>query len=119
MSKPLDEFGALVIEHLRDSGFEFIDMMELKKWKAPDLRETQRAFAGLKPEARTAAKRAAQAAIDHAVHEFLFNLFEACESGRIELKVSGKHLHKLSDGFHGELFTKSGWIARFSQYDET
>lgn len=115
----LDLFGALVMRHLRDSGFEFVDGLVVGRWKAPKVRGLQSGLLEADADCRDLAVRAARSAIDYAVHEFLFSLHEACERGDMEIKVRGKDIVALSDGLQGEPYTDEGWQARFSKYGES
>ncbi len=118
MSKELDAIGKLIMERLRDSGFSFADGLVSGHWKAPRLGGLQSDLAAADDECRELAVRCTRVAIDHAVHDFLFALHEACEAGEISVSMGGKDVEELSDGLQGELFTEDGWQARFSRYGE-
>lgn len=119
MANELDVLGELVMKHLRDEGFDFFDRLEKGEWKSPGLLALQRELGELDAAGRQVARRAARAAMDHAVHEFLFSLHEACEAGNVEVRINGREVTDLSDGLHGELFTDDGWQSRLSAYGES
>jgi hypothetical protein len=58
--------------------------------------------------------------ITGALHDLLFNLIEENHfADRIKLLVDNYDAVKISDGLHGEQFSKDGWIEKFSAYKET
>jgi len=116
--KDLDRFGTLVMEKLRDESISFVEGLLEQHWKAPKLKKLQRDVNKLEPKEREIVLRAARAAIDTGIHSFLFALQEAMENGQMAVLVNGKSIAEQTDGLHGELFTPTGWQARFSQYGE-
>ena len=111
----LDKAGAFLIGHLRDRAIRYAEGLLAKKWKAPAVADLQARAAALTPEQAAIARSVTAAAIDAALHDFLFALSEASafQEG-IELRCDGVNVAPLSDGLQGELYGDTGWIARFS-----
>ena len=110
----LDKFGQFIVEHLRDSGIDFGDILLKKQWKAPALQNIQKELGNLSDHQKTIIHKAIVLTIDHAIHDFLFALQETDD---IQISVNGKNIVELSDGIHGESYTEDGWNARFSKFE--
>ena len=116
---PLDQFGAFVMEKLRDPGIDHFDGLLAKRWKAPALKKLQRELGALTNARKAVVRQAFVESMDEAIHAFLFALAEESESGgAVRVRVRGKDVASLSDGLQGELFTEEGWFARFSAHGE-
>ena|SRR5688572_1879795 len=116
---PLDTFGRFVMVHLRDRGIDHLEGLLSGHWKAPSLKKLQKALLRLPQGERALVRRAFVAALDSAVHDFLFALQEETDGGgAVVARVRGKNVATLSDGLQGELFTEDGWYARFSAHGE-
>jgi hypothetical protein len=64
-------------------------------------------------------QRCVVAALDHALHDFLFKLQEQADfEHAIEVRVHGENVENLGEGLHYELLGPDGWRARFSRYGE-
>ncbi len=63
-------------------------------------------------------KTAVISTIDSAIHDFLFALQEQADfDNTIQIFVNGNNIVEMSDGIHGESFSKEGWNAKFSKYE--
>lgn len=115
----LDGFGKFLMINLRDRAIGFHDALERGEWRAPSLRMLQRRFRTLTVSQRAIVRRALVEAVDHAIHDFLFQVQEVADNsirGGVEVRVKGRNVAELSDGLHGEPFGRGGWQARFSAY---
>ena len=114
---PLDVFGKLVTERLRDAALEKFDSLSHGKLKAPSLRSLQVALASLKPRERDIFRRCLVSSVDSAIHDLLFSLQEGeYEGTSVQVIVGGSDVNELSDGLHGEPYGDEGWISRFSKF---
>lgn len=117
MLEPLDKFGKLVVEELRDRSIDYFDAASVGHWKAPALQQLQADLSTFAPEEHAIARRALIAALDAGIHGFLFALVEGHDRHReMTVIVDGQDVVAQSDGLHGELWARDGWIARFSKY---
>ncbi len=119
MASPLDIFGKLVMRYLRDESFNYFEKLTLNHWKDESSKTLQKKLELFTKEEIEILRLCVRNSVDTGIHSFLFNLYEECERGNLDLKVKGESIHKLSDGFHGELFSEEGWINRFSKFEKT
>jgi hypothetical protein len=118
-SRCLDKFGRLITERLRDRGLEHFEFLAKKKWKAPGTQALQDAVAALGKKEQELVRRCLRAALDSAIHDFLFTLQEGGFRGsEIAFLVDGTNVAEASDGIHAEQFGKQGWFARHSKFGE-
>lgn len=115
--QPIDKFGKLIVEKLRDQSLEYLQGIFDKKWKAPDLQPLQNKVSNLNPDLKALVFELAVDLLTHAMHDFLFAIQE-CHDGEmgIEVVVDGQQIAKQSDGLHAEIFGDGGWIVRFSKF---
>jgi hypothetical protein len=117
MGEPLDTFGKLVMEKLRDRALERADQALAGKGKAPAVKQLQADLARLDDAGRAAARRLVRDSIDAAIHDFLFALVEANDfGGSVQVLADGENLAARSDGLQGEPAGERGWQARFSRF---
>ena len=115
--KPLDVFGRMVMEHLRDSGIRSFDDFAAGKCRAPKNQKLQQDLRALGDEGVAVARRAFVKCLDGAIHDFLFKLQEQADfENDVQIVVRGVNVVEASDGIHGEPYGRSGWQARFSRY---
>jgi hypothetical protein len=73
--------------------------------------------ADLSPELKTTVYELADELLTQAMTDLLFAFHMSHDANfGIEIMVDGKPLAELSDGLHGELFGKEGWIVRYSKF---
>jgi hypothetical protein len=119
MGKPLDTFGKLVMEKLRDRAFEHADRALKGEHKAPARKKLQAALAKLDAKEQAVARRLVRDTVDAAIHDFLFALVEANDmGGAVQVLADGENVAAASDGLQGEPPGERGWQARFSRYGE-
>src|SRR5262249_25154812 len=88
-------------------------------WRAEALQQLQADLKQLSESQRAIVRRCIVNTIDGAIHDFLFALQELADfEDDIQVHVQGKHIAKISDGLHGEMFSDRGWMAKFSKYGE-
>ena len=87
--------------------------------KAPALGRLVNGFAALSEEQRVFVRACVTRAVDATIHDLLFALSEENDfERRVRLLVDDENAAELSDGLQGEPYGGSGWIARFSVFDE-
>lgn len=116
---PLDEFGQFLMVNLRDAAISYFDELATSGWKAPSLAALQAELKSLGAEQLRIVRRCVMSSLDHGIHDFLFKLQESGDlDGNIRVQVQGQDVSAISDGLHGELFTKDGWMAKYSMFGE-
>ena len=115
--KPIDRFGELLVEHFRDQSLGCLQGMFEGKWKAPDQQLLDTKVLNLSTELKTTVFELVDDVLIRAMHDFLFALQECQDHDMgIEVVVDGKPIAEQSDGLHGEIFGRAGWIVRFSKF---
>ena len=115
--KPIDRFGKLLVEHFRDQSLEYLQGMFEGKWKAPDQQLLETKVFNLSTELKTTVFELVDDVLIRAMHDFLFAIQECHDHDMgIEVVVDGKPIAEQSDGLHGEIFERAGWIVRFSKF---
>ena len=114
---PLDKFGQFLISNLRDSAIDFFDKLLDGYWKPTPLKKLQKELAEFTPEQKEIIRKSFVAGVDTSIHDFLFALEENYETSKdLEFLADGQNVVTLSNGLHGELFSKEGWFEKFSFY---
>ncbi|MDX5630943.1 MULTISPECIES: hypothetical protein [unclassified Brenneria] len=108
----LDEFGCSVMRMVRDRSIDRFDKIQSGTLKSQRAIELHNLLSTFDDEQKKIIKELLIESIDNTIFNFLF-LFE--EDDKKEILVSGKNITEISDGLSGELFTKDGWISRFSK----
>lgn len=121
--EPLDKFGQFLVEHLRDQGIDFCEMLASRDWHSPGLQTLQKDFATLGDEQKSIVYRCVMTAMDSAIYDFLSCLHERAKTQNdIQIVVDGQNIETLSNqlgaALHYQLFGEDGWQARFSKYGE-
>jgi len=117
---PLDKFGALVMQRLRDVAIKNHILLQRGHWKAPELQVLQNEVAELPPATKALLLRCVVDAVDVGIHDFLFALQKSHEMKEgIEVFVDGTNIAAASDGLHGEPFGEKGWRSNFSKSIES
>lgn len=111
----LDEFGKFLMENLRDKSIQFAEKLIDEKWNAPDLQEIQQKISTFSDEDKKLILSFIIGSIDNGIHDFLFALQEQT---KIKIQFDDINIENLSDGLHGEIFTREGWRHKFSKYGE-
>jgi hypothetical protein len=115
--RPLEKFGKLFVENVRDKPLAYLQLMFGGHWKAPALQPLQSKVSNLSPDLKALVSELAEDLLTHAMHDLLFAFQESHDGNTgIEIVVDGKPIAGLSDGLHGELFGKDGWIVRYSKF---
>jgi hypothetical protein len=114
---PVEKFGQFFVENLRDKSLDYLQLMFDGHWKAPETRPLQEKVSNLSPDLKAIVSGLADCLLTHAMHDLLFAFQEAHDNNiGIEIMVDGKPIAELSDGLHGEIFGKEGWIVRYSKF---
>ena len=117
MKEPLDKFGAFFVQNLRDKMLENLEMLLGGRWKAPEVQELQRKLGQLSEDEKKLMHDLVERITTGGMHDLLFALQEQADAGgAIRVLVDDKEIAKLSDGLHGEIFGKEGWIVRYSKH---
>jgi len=117
MKEPLEKFGAFFIQNLRDNMLYHLEMFLSGTKKSDETQELQRKISSFSDSEKLAIREIVEKIITSGMHDFLFAIQEEsdCE-GFVKVLVDGQEVAKMSDGLHGEIFGKAGWIVRFSKY---
>ena len=117
MDTSLDKFGAFFVQNLRDRMLHKLETLLHGHLKAPDLLKLQSQLSGFSDEQKQVLSGVIEEIITSGMHDLLFAIQEESDAdGALKVLVDGEEVAKLSDGLHGEIFGKDGWIARFSKY---
>jgi hypothetical protein len=114
---PKEKFGKFFVEYFRDKALDHLRLMFDGHWKIPELQPLQNKVSNLCPELKATVYELADELLTQAMTDILF-AFHMSHDGNfgIEIMVDGKPIAELSDGLHGELFGKEGWIVRYSKF---
>ena len=115
--KILDQFGALLMEVVRDYSITQLNGMLRKKGRLPEGKKLNKLYKSLSSEERDALEKLIQIAVDITLHDFLW-LIEQEPDLDLVMKTPDevKSLRDESDGLSGEIYSIDGWIAQFSKH---
>jgi hypothetical protein len=117
MNKPLDKFGKIIIDNLRDKQIDYFKGLLEDKWKAEELKELQQKLKQFNQEERKILNELIENILTNSIHDFLFSIQENSDLDKgLEILIDNENVVTLSDGLHGEIFGDEGWIQRFSKY---
>jgi len=117
MSKDmLDQFGALLMEWVRDWSIEELDSVIRGNGKSPEQKKLGKLFKTLPSGPQDALEKLVPIAVDTTLHYFLW-LIEENQNLDLVMKTPNgvQSLRNESDGLSGELHSSNGWITRFSK----
>ena len=115
----LDKFGHFLVKNLRDKAIQHLEFVIEGRWKAPAIQKLQNDMKRFNEEEIDIIKRAFINSLDAGVHDLLFAIQESNDnSSGIIVMCDDENIAELSDGLHGEIFSKNGWYAKFSNYGE-
>jgi hypothetical protein len=114
---PLLAFGQWLMTEVRDAAIIHWRMMLNGKMKGAKAEELQRLLANVGANERAALQAVVPKVVDTTLHYLLAGLEQP---SNIMLGVQSPagdvvSLRQVSDGLAGELYSKEGWIARFSK----
>jgi hypothetical protein len=115
MNEPLDKLGVLVIRYLYDKTIREAETLLSGTSKAPAAQAIQASLHSLPEAQKEAIRQLVSRATITGIHDYLFAI-QSGKDSEIKITANGVDLSELSDGLHGELFGRTGWIDRFSQY---
>jgi hypothetical protein len=114
-SSQLDEFGAALMQRVRDKAISQFERTLLGEIKSARARELHSELSRIPEEHVSVVRRAVYGAIDEALARLL-QLID--EEDQLEVQWSGSEISEESDGLAGELFSTSGWLNRFSEFPD-
>ena len=115
--KPIDKFGKLFVENLRDRPLDYLQLLFDGMCKAADVQRLQSKVSSLSPDVKATVRELVEDLLTNAMHDILFAFQESHDDKTgIEIIVDGEPIAELSDGLHGEIFGEEGWIVRFSKF---
>lgn len=118
-SNALETFGSGLMTRVRDQSLAFVERLTAGRMPDAKSKEFFSRFHTLSPGDAEIAKELAVQASDAAIARFLHYLEENEFEVLVRDESGEKHdIVTTSDGLAGELFTKDGWVARFSQYPQ-
>ena len=115
----LNNFGRKLINDVRDEVININEHIISGKMRSKENMELYEKFQVLPPEIQELFKEFIIEAVDKTIHHFLW-MFEQNEEYDIINYTKNKSqyisMRDISDGLCGELYTKYGWIEKFSKY---
>ena len=113
---PMEKFGKFFVENCRDKALDHLRLILDGHWKTPELQRLQNKASSLSPELKATVYELADELLTQAMTDLLFAFHMSHDNNLgIEIMVDGKPIANLSDGLHGNLFGKEGWIVRYSK----
>jgi len=122
-SEALNDFGKILISDVRDPAIDTFLRIANKQARAPAEIDLQKMLEVFDDKQMEAVRKIVFCSIDDMLHNFLWMIEQHEEN--IELNYNGddgqkmSNLRDISDGLSGELYSEDGWIARFSEYEES
>ena len=119
MSSASDQIGSALVQYLHDKAVASAAMIVDGRAKAPAALALQNRLLQLSDDQKQAVLELVRRSCTSGLHDFLFHIQTEADSGkesRTRLLVGDIEPATLSDGLHGELFGKSGWLEKFSKY---
>lgn len=114
---PVDAFGSVLIEKLRDNAISYFEGLLHGKAPIDAKRLSLHLSEVLSEEQKQLLVSACADAIDVGMHDFLFALQVAHDLNQgIEVLVNGKNIAEESDGLQGEPWGEEGWIKKCSRF---
>jgi len=117
----LDEFGKLLIDHVRDKTIDELKGLVSGKMESKQRKEMHRALESreLEPEQFDIIGRLRMNTVETTMANFLL-FFDENNFGILYRDEEGREhdIQTMSDGVAGELYSEAGWIARFSRFKE-
>lgn len=115
----LDIFGQKIISSVRDQAiFEFEAMVQ-GKMKSENMVKLNNELKTFDKNQIEILKKVVLTTIDNVIYNTLNMLEQNEENIRLLVSQDGKNeknIVDISDGLSGELFTKKGWVEKFSKY---
>ncbi len=115
---PLDHVGELIISQVRDAAIRSYDRLVSGHWKAREDRVLHNRLQELSPDQLAVVRDVAVEMVDTTIHNVLWML-----ENREDVDLTARtddggvtSMRDASDGLSGELYSKRGWIYRFSAY---
>lgn len=116
----LEEFGQILVKHIRDATFEQFKEMCNGKLNSKSAQIIHKNFEKFTNEQKEIIQSLVLDSIDNTLHHFLWMIEQYEEFDLIkyqdEKKSSYISLRDISDGLCGELYTEDGWIEKYSKY---
>lgn len=116
-NKALDEFGAMIMVRVRDQTILEWDEIVDGQRKGEAAEQVREILASMDENEISKIHALIPRIVDTVLFHFLF-LFEEEENLRIGITLNGEStpdLRSVSDGLSGELYSRRGWIHRFSK----
>jgi hypothetical protein len=112
----LDDFGQKMIDNVRDRSISELDRIISGQIKGSGKEIHNKYFKDLPPITEEVLEKLIPLAVDTTIHYFLW-FIEEDQNFDITMKKDSKEISikKESDGLSGEIYTKKGWIARYSR----
>lgn len=113
----LEKFGKELIENVRDVTIQDWDSLIDKKSKGITAKAVEEKLALFSEEQIEVIKWLMPKIVDTTMHNILC-MFESSKKYDLKVNIEDGVVERLkdeSDGLYGELYTKNGWIMRFSK----
>ncbi|MBI9056213.1 hypothetical protein L3049_10045 [Labilibaculum sp. DW002] len=119
MKKPLDTFGRFIIENLFDQGIRKFQRLSNEEIKTPSLLTLQQNLRTFNKNEIEIIQELIIEIMTSSTHDFLFAIQEQTDlDENIQMNVENENVADLSDGLHGEIFTESGWVKKYSAFKD-
>jgi len=116
LMSPLDKFGKLIANDLRDSALNRYLDIESGWGASEDLKAKHEKLSKFSKEERAFIRALVTECVDTGIHDFLFSVCENAE--QLTVVFEGEDVSVLSDGLQGEIYMEDGWFEKFSQHKE-
>jgi len=114
----LDAFGKWLIREVRDEVIQFVDNIYSKRAKDGTAAAVREFTASWDSDQIEAFQALAPMIVDTTLADLLWALQES-KSIRVSVSTNESNvpsIKEISDGLLGELYTKDGWVGRFSKF---
>lgn len=116
----LEKFGKILIKEVFDASLERLNNIVDGNVKAPKLLTLHQELKNVDKNNVDIMRNFAKECIQNTLHNFLW-MIEQSDGFDLVAKIDDQttSLKEISDGLCGELYTKEGWIEKYSKYPPT
>jgi hypothetical protein len=117
LKNKLDVLGEMLVKQLRDRALKEADKIITGVYKRGDMVPVHEVLEEMSQQQIDAVATLVRSAVDHGLHDLCLALSD--DDCPVRVIVEGDDLGAESDGLHGEVVGKKGWIVKFSAYPPT
>ena len=111
MNEKLNDFGKYIIDEVRNTTIDEINMIIDNNLNGEYLEEFYNSISNFSDDEKELIKNLIPRVVDTTLHYILFMIEQHQE---ISLKFENEELKEISDNLCGELYGSDGWIRKFS-----